>query len=224
MKLNFILAESALELIPKEALGSPAVRNDSRRREVEPSRMLLDRSLHHSAMARLKDSERRGRPDLVHVALLSVTATPLHLEGNVRIYVHTINDYVIEIAERTRLPKSYSRFRGLMESVLAGDDGSGLVRARKETFRNLLKGLSSDFVLGLSVQGRKAGVDEAAEMIVRSKAPSVVVGGFPRGHFSQTVLGEFDELIRFGEIPLEAQTVAARLIYEVEKASAGINH
>ena len=111
MKLNFVLAESALELVPKEILRSPAVASDARRREVDGARILLDRSLHHSAMAKLRDSEKRGRPDLVHVALLSVTGTPLYLDGSVKVFVHTNQDMVLELAEKTRIPKSYFRFR-----------------------------------------------------------------------------------------------------------------
>jgi len=118
--LNFVLAESALELVPKEIRKQPAVSSDARRREKDSSEILLDRSFHHSAMAKLKDSEKRGRPDLVHGALLSVTGTPLYLEGKVRVYVHTYDDVVVEVLPKTRIPKSYLRFRGLMEQVLSG--------------------------------------------------------------------------------------------------------
>ena len=96
--LNFVLAESALELVPKEIRRLPAVTSDSRRREKDPSEILLDRSFHHSAMERLKDSEKRGRPDLVHGTLLSVTGTPLYLGGKVKVFVHTFADLVVEIA------------------------------------------------------------------------------------------------------------------------------
>ena len=118
MKLNFVLAESALELVPKEILRNPAVTSDSRRRGVDGGRILLDRSFHHSAMVKLKEPEKRGRPDLVHEALLSVTGTPLYLDGSVRVFVHTNQDVVLELAEKTRIPKSYFRFRGLVEKLL----------------------------------------------------------------------------------------------------------
>ena len=103
--LNFVLAESALELVPRELAGARAVVADSKRRGKPPTEILLDRSFHHSAMGKLKDSEKRGRPDLVHVALLSVTGTPLYLDGEVRVYVHTWPDVVVELAEKTRIPK-----------------------------------------------------------------------------------------------------------------------
>ncbi len=224
MKLNFVLAESALELVPKEIVRKPAVASDSRRRGVDASRILLDRSLHHSAMARLGDSEKRGRPDLVHAALLSVTGTPLYLDGSVRVFVHTSQDVVLELAERTRIPKSYFRFRGLVEKLLSERSDEGLVKAYGAGIRDLLrKAISPDRVFGLSVQGRQTGPEELAKAIVAAKNPCVVVGGFPHGHFSQETLALLDELVRVHERPLEAHVIASRVIYEVEKAAPRTN-
>src|SRR5438093_2042184 len=89
MKLNLVIAESALELVPEEIRRSPAVVNDAKRRERDPSKILLDRSLHHAAMVRLKEDYKRGRPDIVFMTLLSDTGTPLFEEGSVKVCVHT---------------------------------------------------------------------------------------------------------------------------------------
>jgi rRNA small subunit pseudouridine methyltransferase Nep1 len=224
VKLNFVLAESALELVPKEILRSPAVASDSRRRGVDASRILLDRSLHYSAMARLKDSEKRGRPDLVHAALLSVTGTPLYLDGSVRVFVHASQDLVLELAEKTRIPKSYFRFRGLVEKLLSERSDEGLVKAYGAGIRELLrKTISPGKVFGLSVQGRQTGPEELAREIVAVKNPCVIVGGFPHGHFSKETLAYVDELARIHERPLEAHVVASRVVYEIEKAAARTN-
>jgi rRNA small subunit pseudouridine methyltransferase Nep1 len=224
VKLNFVLAESALELIPKEIMRSPAVASDSRRRGVDASGILLDRSLHHTAMARLTDSEKRGRPDLVHAALLSVTGTPLYLDGSVKVFIHTNQDVVLEMAERTRVPKSYFRFRGLIEKLLSQMSDEGLVKAYGSGIRELLKRtVSPDKAFGLSVQGRQTRLEKLAESVVTAKNPCVIVGGFPHGHFSRETLGFVDELLRIHERPLEAHVVASRVVYEVEKAAAKIN-
>ncbi len=224
VKLNFVLAESALELVPKEIWRSPAVVSDSRRRGADPSRILLDRSYHHSAMTRLRDSEKRGRPDLVHVALLSVTGTPLFLEGSVRLFVHTNSDLVLEVAEKTRIPKSYFRFRGLAEKLLSEKTGEELVKVYGASIRELVKKtISPDLVFGLSVQGRQMKIEDLAREIVAAKNPCVIVGGFPHGHLSQDTVSLVDQLVRVHAKPLEAHVVASRVVYEVEKAAAGIN-
>jgi len=219
--LNFVLAESALELVPKEIRRQPAVASDVKRRQKDPSEILLDRSFHHSAMAKLKDSEKRGRPDLVHVTLLNVTGTPLYLDGLVRVFVHTYDDVVFEIAEKTRVPKNYLRFRGLMEEVLVERPRQGLIKVHSMDVKELVRIISSDEVIGLSVQGNMTSLEELAKRVTAAKSPTVVVGGFPHGHFSPGTLSVMDQLVRIDVRPLEAHVVASRVVYEVEKAESG---
>ena len=218
---NFVLAESALELVPKEIRRQHAVASDAKRRQKDPSEILLDRSFHHSAMAKLKDSEKRGRPDLVHVTLLNVTGTPLYLEGMVQVFVHTYDDEVLEIAEKTRIPKNYLRFRGLMEKVLVERPKQGLIKVHSMGVKELARTISADEVIGLSVQGMMTSLEELAKSVTGAKSPSVIVGGFPHGHFSPGTLSVVDQLVRIDARPLEAHVVASRVIYEVEKAKAG---
>ena len=220
--LSFVLAEAALELVPKEIHRLPAVTSDARRRGKDASAILLDRSFHHSAMARLKDSEKRGRPDLVHGTLLSVTGTPLYLSGRVKVYVHTYAGFVVDIALKTRIPKNYLRFRGLMEEAFAGEGGA-LVKVRGSGIRELVKSTAPDMVIGLSVRGRNIELEELAGRLVAADSPCVVVGGFPRGHFSHEALSAIGELVRIHEMPLEAHVVTSRLLYEFEKALSVVN-
>ncbi|MDE1858055.1 MAG: ribosome biogenesis protein [Thaumarchaeota archaeon] len=221
--LSFVFAESALELVPREICGHPAVASDASRRGMKAGEMLLDRSFHHTAMAKLLDSEKRGRPDLVHAAMLSVTATPFYLEGRVRLFVHTYPGTVIEVAEKTRIPKSYLRFRGLMEKALVEEPTGGLLRVRKARFPELVKTIEPGRVFGLTVRGRLEGIPEFAANVVAMKDPCVVVGGFPHGHFSAEVEKTMDELVRIDSRPMEAHVVAARVVYEIEKATKGFN-
>ncbi|MDG6914249.1 MAG: ribosome biogenesis protein [Nitrososphaerota archaeon] len=221
--LSFVLAEAALELVPREIWRHPAVASDAKRRGKEPGRVLLDRSFHHSAMARLSEPGKRGRPDLVHEALLSVTGTPLYLEGGVKVWVHTCGGMAVEIAEKTRVPKNYIRFRGLIEEALAGESEGRLVRVRVAGIKELIRGLRPEKVFGLSVLGRKGTVEWLAAEVAALKAPAVVVGGFPRGHFSEETMATIDELVRIDPTPLEAHVVAARVVYEIEKAEGRFN-
>lgn len=217
--LNLVLAESALELIPVEIRKSPSVVSDSKRRGMEPSSILLDRSYHHSAMLKLMDGEKRGRPDLIHVSLLNVTCTPLYLDGGVRLYVHTCNDKILEIEPKTRIPKSYMRFRGLIEKALCEEPSRGLVKVYPGRIGELVKKvISPGTVVGLSVQGRPSTAEAIARELVSARNPCALVGGFPHGHFSENTVGLVAQLERIDPRPLEAHVVVSRLVYEVEKA------
>ncbi|MDG6898529.1 MAG: ribosome biogenesis protein [Nitrososphaerota archaeon] len=217
MKLSLILAESALELIPRELWRDPSVVSDARRRGIEPSRILLDRSFHHRAMLRLKDAEKRGRPDLVHVALLSASGTPLYLGGMARVFVQTHGDVTIEIAERTRIPKSYLRFRGLMEQVLFEKPRSGLLTVAQSDVARLLEELRPARAIGLSTRGRAVPMADLVSMMAATRNPALVVGGFAHGHFSPKTTDAFDDLVSIGEHHLDAHVVVARVLYELEK-------
>jgi rRNA small subunit pseudouridine methyltransferase Nep1 len=218
LKLHFVIAEAALELIPQPLWKDPSVTNDAKRRGSEPGSILLDRSVHHSAMLKLKDDYRRGRPDLVHLTLLTLTSTPLHQDGNARAYIHTIDDTVLEFAEGVRPPKSYSRFRNLMEKALVERPESGLVKVRDMTVGQLLKEIGTDDSVGLSIQGTPMRLDSLGADLANKKDPAVVVGGFPRGHFLPKDIKAFDSLVRIDDRPLDAHVVTARVVYEVEKA------
>jgi rRNA small subunit pseudouridine methyltransferase Nep1 len=73
-----VLAETAIETIPNELRKDQAVKADAERRGKPSGEILLDRSLHHSAMLKLRDGESRGRPDIVYHVLLDVASSPVY--------------------------------------------------------------------------------------------------------------------------------------------------
>jgi rRNA small subunit pseudouridine methyltransferase Nep1 len=169
-------------------------------------------------MLRLGDSSKRGRPDLVHSTLLSITATPLYEDRVVKLFVHTLNDVVLEIRAGTRLPKSYFLFRNLIEKALVDKSSTDLVRVYESSLASLVRHvIRPGYVVGLSVQGRPVPLEEMVKTLHDKRNPVVLIGGFPRGHFSIATLKILDNLVRIHERPLQAQTVACRLIYEYEK-------
>ena len=217
--LNLIIAEAALETIPDEIIRHPSVTNDARRTGNEPSTLLLDRSIHHAAMVKLGDQFKRGRPDLVHLTLLNATSTPLYQDGLAKVYIHTRNDVVLEFRERTRPPKSYSRFRDLMRKSMREMPESGLIKVYELSVGALLKNIGPDLVVGLSIQGGSSSYEEVAAQLSAKRSPAVLVGGFPRGHFTPETTESFDRVVRVDKRSLDAHVVVARLIYEVEKHS-----
>lgn len=226
--ITLIIAEAALETVPREIAGHAAVRNHARRLGLKPSEVLLDRSYHHAAMGRLQDSSKRGRPDIVHFALMEALSTPLFMKGMLRVYVHTIADKLIAIADNLRIPKSYFRFEGLMmglfrDRVVKSDEGAVLLEISDGTLANLLDSIRPGRVIGLST----AGVQGTAEKAVAENLDdcAFVVGGFPRGHFSESTARLLNLTYSISEIGLEAHVVIARILYECEKLlEKGIYH
>jgi rRNA small subunit pseudouridine methyltransferase Nep1 len=215
--------------VPREIAGHAAVKNHARRTGLKPSEILLDRSYHHVAMGRLRDSGKRGRPDIVHFALLEALGTPLFMKGMLRVYVHTVNDKLIAIADNLRIPKSYFRFEGLMvglfrDGVVRSDEGAVLMEISDGTLADLLDTIKPGRVIGLSTTGVQGTAEKAiAENL--SGDCAFVVGGFPRGHFSESTIKLLGLTYSISEIGLEAHVVIARVLYECEKLlEKGIHH
>jgi rRNA small subunit pseudouridine methyltransferase Nep1 len=226
--LNLIVAEAALELIPKEILKHPSVKSSARLFGLKPSSLLLDRSYHHSAMLRLENTEKRGRPDIVHFALLEATSTPLYKENMLKVYIHTINNKVIEIGEGVRLPRTYFRFHNLISQLFKKkeiDDSVGkmLLKYYDSNFKDLLDKIKPTLIVGFSRLGEFVRLDELCISLAKEANPVAVIGGFQRGHFSKQVSKYFDKLVSIYNGPLDTHVVIARLIYEFEKVRSLAN-
>jgi rRNA small subunit pseudouridine methyltransferase Nep1 len=140
------------------------------------------------------------------------------------VYVHTCQDVVLEISEGTRIPKSYQRFRGLAEQLLVEKPREGLVKVFPAGMTELVrKIIAPDLVVGLSTQGAQSSAEEVGQLAAGAKSPCLIVGGFPHGHFTPETHRLADSLVRIDSKPLEAHVVAARVVYEVEKAVKGLN-
>lgn len=221
--LTLIIAESALETIPESLWNHPSVRKHSRLHRKHPKLMLLDRSYHHAAMKRLELSERSGRPDIVHFSLLEGLGSPLNKEKLLSIYVHTLNDYVIWVNPQARLPRNYSRFVSLIEQLfefgqVPPETQEPLLAIRQQTLTHLLGQIRPSFVLALSRIGKPQTLETAVSNLAGLGKPTVLVGGFPKGHFSKASLKLADEMICIDPEMLETWTVVSRIVYEFERA------
>jgi rRNA small subunit pseudouridine methyltransferase Nep1 len=220
--LILVLAEAALETVPEELWSNPAVRRHSKRQRKPPQHLLLDRSLHHSAMRRLDDNLKRGRPDIAHFVLLEALGSPLNKEGLLQTYVHTSKDYVITVNPSARLPRNYNRFIGLMEQLFqlgkVPSEGEALLTLEHKTLQTLLAEAEADYILAFSREGKPKTLQEAVSSLQSKRRLAVLIGGFPHGHFSETAVQLADEVVCVDSEMLEAWTMASRVIYEYERA------
>ena len=230
--ISLIIAEASIETVPKQIASHPAVKNHAQKLGKNPREILLDRSYHHAAMLRagLESYWKRGRPDIIHFALMEALSTPLFLKSTLKVYIHTVTDKAILIGDNLRIPKSHFRFEGIMmnlfkEKVIKSADGNNILLELHDniTFEDFIKNkVRPDKLIGLSSNG----VQSTAEKIVSRNIIkndhhfAFVIGGFPRGHFSDHTSKMFSCSYSIGEFKLEAHTVIARILYECEKVLA----
>jgi len=220
--LSLVLAEASIELVPNELVNHPSILSSARRNGRNPRTLILDQSYHHAAILQLGPSgDRRGRPDIAHLSLLAALGSPLSLEEGLRSYVHTRNDMIITVDSKTRLPRNTDRFTSLLEQLYHEKkvpySGRPLLSLKSGSLRSLLREISGDLVVALTTEGTLQPMDVVAAKLAEYGNPVVLVGGFPRGHFSREVTSSANEIYRISRHSLDAWTVVARAIYDYEK-------
>lgn len=220
-KLHLIIAEASLELVPPQIASHPAVKKNAKKRGKKPTEVLLDVSLHHSAMKRLPNSHKRGRPDIIHRAMLSALDSPLNKEGKLRLYVHTINDLVIYVKPEVRLPRDYRRFIGLIEQLFKEGKvprEKPLLWIERLDLEELIQEIKPDVTILLSELGEITNPIELGDVISLFTYPAIIVGGFPHGDFSEKTLKITQRTYSIYKEPLETTTVISRLLCGIEFA------
>ncbi|AHF79543.1 16S rRNA methyltransferase [Thermococcus paralvinellae] len=214
--LHLIIADSELELVPKSILEHPAVINYAKKRGKRPEEVLLDSTYHHSALKKLEDGNRRGRPDIVHFCLINALESILNKEGKLKVYVHTRNDEVIYVKPETRIPRNYNRFVGLMESLFKNKvvpPELELLRLEEKTLSQLLEEIKPDAVFIMHEQGEFMKPKDFGQLLKQFKEPAVIVGGFPHGDFKSKVDGVKISLYKE---PLMAWTIVNEVVISYE--------
>ncbi len=221
-KLILVVTEAAIELVPENICGHPAVRAYAARRGKKPEEVLLDRSYHHAAMKKLREAEQRGRPDITHFILLEVLGSPLNKLGLLEVYVQTRSGHVIWVSPETRLPRVYERFKGLIEKLykepVVEAEGKTLLKLEKKALTDLTEEVKPDIRILLSEKGRPTKWSRLGELLVSMKRPLVMIGGFPRGDFHEETVRNADEVISIWPESLEAWIIASRVVSIAENA------
>jgi rRNA small subunit pseudouridine methyltransferase Nep1 len=144
------------------------------------------------------------------------------------VYVHTIDDKVIIVGPNLRFPKSYFRFEGVMmklfkEKIIKNHTSNKALLELRDNItleyliRNIIK---SNKVVGLTSIGTPSTPDQ---VILKSSIDNknvnctFVIGGFPKGHYSEYTSKLFDSSYSIARHAVESHVVIARMLYECEK-------
>lgn len=220
--LTLILAEAELELVPESIKMHPQVQRAAQARDRRAGRTLLDASMHHEAMRGLPESERRGRPDLVHFSLLLALDSALNQADGLRIVVHTRNDERLAVNPATRLMRHYPRFVGLMEKLFREGASPNaqeplLVLESGWPLRRVLEHHASGPIVCFHEGGRP--VEPGAFLEEKATGDlTVVLGCFPHGDFHEEPAKWAADVVSLGGAPLSVWTVEMEVLAHWERA------
>ncbi len=221
--LHLILLESPIELIPPEMYALKQVQRSASRRGKKPQELLLDQAVHGKAMLRLDDHERRGRPDIVHLSLMTLMETPLCKSGFLQSYIHLQDGRIIVIDPTVRLPRNYSRFVGLMEQLMINGrvplSGDSLLNIQNMALQNLINEIKSSHphsptILAIET-GKKTDINQLISLLPEDIDTPVIVGvgAFPHGDFSQETTQLFDIHLALDSEIMMAWHVCAEVLW-----------
>eukprot|EP00032_Breviata_anathema_P001616 JZ553382.1.p1 GENE.JZ553382.1~~JZ553382.1.p1 ORF type:complete len:228 (+),score=37.04 JZ553382.1:25-684(+) len=80
--------------------------------------VLLNADDHATYLARHGRDPSEARPDITHQCLLTLMDSPLNKAGRLQVYLHTRDGVLIEVNHKTRIPRTFKRFAGLMVQLL----------------------------------------------------------------------------------------------------------
>ena len=221
--LNLAFVETSIELVPPEIIHHPAVKRNAKRRGKRAEESMLDRSLHHYAMNKLENSEKRGRPDIFQYCLLLAFGSPLNRADKLRVYANTLQGYSIRIDPETRPPRDGLRFNGLIEQLflngkVPADSVKPLMTLKREKLSQLKESIAPSKTIALSSRGEPSSFHEVSAMLASETNPLVLIGAYPNGPMEEENLSQADVVYSVHPEPLEAWTVTSRIIYEYEKS------
>lgn len=217
--LHLILADSELETVPPEISSEKSIRWKAQRRGRKPTELILDSNYDHRVMRKLPDSERRGRPDIIHVCMLAALDSPLNREGLLKFYVHTRNDKVIDVDSDTRIPRSYNRFVGLMEQLfLIGEvpPEDPLLRLRDRTLEEIVEEINPKKTITFSSREQEFRRESLFDEVKKEDDVCIIAGGFPHGDFHSRVEKLSDEIVKIYPEEFDVLTAVTHAIHFYE--------
>ena len=178
---------------------------------------LLNSDDHQGVLRKHSRSISDYRPDITHQCLLALLDSPLNKAGCLQVYIRTARNVLIEVSPRTRIPRTFTRFAGLMVQLLHKLS----IRAVGST-EKLLNVIRNPITDHLPVQCVRVAMSSESETVRLSdwirtlpKDQSVVFFVGAMAHGEDTFEGS-EAKISISEYPLAAATVCSKICHSFE--------
>ncbi|XP_077986830.1 ribosomal RNA small subunit methyltransferase NEP1-like [Glandiceps talaboti] len=178
---------------------------------------LMNCDQHKGLMKKFKKDPANYRPDIAHQCLLMLFDSPLNRAGLLQVFVHTENNVLIQISPQTRIPRTFTRFCGLMVQLLhklsihAADGPQKLLKVIKNPVNQHLPAGCTKICT--SFQSERC--VNARELVPTSASPIVIViGAMAHGKVS---VDYTEEDVSISNYPLSAALTCAKICSAFEE-------
>jgi rRNA small subunit pseudouridine methyltransferase Nep1 len=144
----------------------------------------------------------------------------LSKSGNLKLFIHTLNNKIYEINPEIKIARNYNRFKGLIAKLLIEDEikteNLSLISRSKKNLSELLKSITSEEIILFSSKGKL--VKNHFELFDKNltKHYVAIVGCFQKGFFSDEVLSLSNKIVSISHYSLDAWVALSKVIENYE--------
>ncbi len=205
--IHLLIVDAELELVPEHA-------PDARSTSLKGIRV-LDAYFHPETVSGLPESDRRGRPDIIHRCLSLCQESILNRRGLLKVCIHTRGGKILDVDPGMSVPPNYVEFLDQMARLLSGERVSGYAM-RTGGLQTVLGEIGADKVIAMSPSGEERDL-RAVLAPLRGKDVAVIIGGFPEGDYTSPVYRLAEAIISLGPELLTVPTVVCEVLASAPK-------
>ena len=217
---------AAIEDVEAEVAGPPPVivLLDQASMEIVKTKrgefQLLNGDDHRSILEKHGRDAAECRPDIAHQELMALFDSPLNKAKQLKVYLRTRQNVLIEFHPSVRIPRTYKRFAGLMVQLLhklkvrAADGRETLLKVVKNP---IARHLPPDCVCyGFSCEGDRYSPHAFAATLPSDKPVCFIIGAMAAGHVDRDEYEAMVEYVSLSQYPLSGATAINRLLGGIE--------
>ena len=152
------------------------------------------------------------RPDITHQCLLTLLDSPLNKAGRLQVFIRTQKGVLIEVNPLTRIPRTFTRFSGLMVQLLhkLGVKSAG----SSEKLLNVIRNPVTDHLptrhikIGMSAEGPVVKLREFVKTLPSDQSVVVYIGAMSHG---EDKFEGVEEKVAISQYPLSASVACGKL-------------
>ena len=178
---------------------------------------ILQADEHKSVLTKHNRDPSLYRPDIVHQMLMALLDSPLNKAGQLRVYIHTQKNVLIEVNPKIRLPRTFKRFCGLMVQLLhklsirASDGPEKLLKVVKNPISKHLP--AGSVKIGFSKTGTLLTPRDFIASLPASQPVVLMLGAHAHG---KAEVDWVEKYVAISSYPLSGATAVNRLLGEFE--------
>ncbi|VDP95304.1 unnamed protein product [Echinostoma caproni] len=180
---------------------------------------LLNPDKHKDRIARSGMDISDVRPDIVHQCLLMLLDSPLNRVGRLQVFIRTRKNVIIEVNPKTRIPRTFERFSGLIVQLLHKLSIHAATGSHEKLLKVVKNPITRYFPAGAQVIGTSFSATEYIKPVdlvreTQKSGPQAVVfviGALAHGSIVKHCEEFLTRVVSISNFPLSAAQTCARI-------------